>query len=73
MFKRPFIIFYLVLVSLMIFQILLLLNKAVKGIHKYFFLNEKDLLDEFNEETETVFEFDDSCRMHYKEMNLIKK
>jgi short-subunit dehydrogenase len=47
MFKRPFIIFYLVLVSLMIFQILLLLNKAVKGIHKYFFLNEKDLLDRY--------------------------
>ncbi len=49
-----------------------LLSKK-QSIKELQFYNEKDLLDEFNEETETVFEFDDSCRLHYKEMNLIKK
>lgn len=47
MFKRPLTILYLILVSMMIFQILLILSSAAKGIHKYFFLKEKELLERY--------------------------
>ena len=47
MFKRPLMIVYLILISLMVFQLLLLAATAVSGIHKYFFLQEKDLLERY--------------------------
>ena len=38
---------YLILLSLIVFQILLLLVSALSGIHKYFFLKEKNLLERY--------------------------
>jgi short-subunit dehydrogenase len=38
---------YLILVSLLIFQVLLLLVAGLKGFHKYFLLNEMNLLERY--------------------------
>jgi 17beta-estradiol 17-dehydrogenase / very-long-chain 3-oxoacyl-CoA reductase len=47
MIKQPLTIIYLILLSIMIFQILLLIISAYNGIYKYFFLQEKNLLDRY--------------------------
>ena len=48
MFKfSPMYIIYLCLLSLIIFQIILLLSSAVKGFHKYLFMKELNLLEHY--------------------------
>lgn len=43
-------IIYLILLSLIIFQIILLLSSAIKGINKYFFMKELNLLERYSSE-----------------------
>ena len=47
---KPTYIIYLILLSLIIFQIILLLTSAVKGFHKYFIMKELNLLERYGGE-----------------------
>lgn len=54
LYSKPMYFILLTLISLILFQITLLLHSAIKGIHKYFFTKELDLLERYGKNSWVV-------------------